>query len=324
MMSRLILLGVAALLAVLHGLTAASAESYPQRAVRFILPFGPGAGVDITARMLAERLAARWGKPVVVENRPGGDGIVAINVFTSAQDDHTLLFVPTSTFTAHPYTHDKLPYDPQRDLLPIATVTVIVMALASPESLKVASLGDFVAMARARPGTLNAAAAPGNSDFVLAGFLKDMNLQVAKVPYRDIMQAPNDLAEGRIQLLMSSYASMRGLIEAGRLKVLAVTSRKRVGIAPEIPTVAEAGFPFLGLDGLIGVFGPRGMPDALRAGIAGDIASVVAADPTIAARLAATGQVVDVRGPAEFAANIKEQHGKLADIAQALGIKAAQ
>ena len=324
MMSRLILLGVAALLAVLHGLTAASAESYPQRAVRFILPFGPGAGVDITARMLAERLAARWGKPVVVENRPGGDGIVAINVFTSAQDDHTLLFVPTSTFTAHPYTHDKLPYDPQRDLLPIATVTVIVIALASPESLKVASLGDFVAMARARPGTLNAAAAPGNSDFVLAGFLKDMNLQVAKVPYRDIMQAPNDLAEGRIQLLMSSYASMRGLIEAGRLKVLAVTSRKRVGIAPEIPTVAEAGFPFLGLDGLIGVFGPRGMPDALRAGIAADIASVVAADPTIAARLATTGQVVDVRGPAEFAANIKEQHGKLADIAQALGIKAAQ
>ena len=324
MMSRLILLGVAALLAVLHGPAAASAESYPQRAVRFILPFGPGAGVDITARMLAERLAARWGKPVVVENRPGGDGIVAINAFTSAQDDHTLLFVPTSTFTAHPYTHDKLPYDPQRDLLPIATVTVIVIALASPESLKVASLGDFVAMARARPGTLNAAAAPGNSDFVLAGFLKDMNLQVAKVPYRDIMQAPNDLAEGRIQLLMSSYASMRGLIEAGRLKVLAVTSRKRVGIAPEIPTVAEAGFPFLGLDGLIGVFGPRGMPDAVREGIAGDISSVVAADPTISARLAATGQVVDVRGPAEFAANIKEQHGKLADIARALGIKAAQ
>ena len=141
-MSRLILFGVAALFAVLHGPAGASAESYPQRAVRFILPFGPGAGVDITARMLAERLAARWGKPVVVENRPGGDGIVAINVFTSAKDDHTLLFVPTSTFTAHPYTHDKLPYDPQRDLLPIATVTVIVIALASlnpSESLRSAT-----------------------------------------------------------------------------------------------------------------------------------------------------------------------------------------
>ena len=124
---------------------------------------------------------------------------------------------------------------------------------------------------------------------MLAGFLKEMNLQVAKVPYRDIMQAPNDLAEGRIQLLMSSYASMRGLIEAGKLKVLAVTSRKRVGIAPAIPTVAEAGFPFLGLDGLIGVFGPRGMSDALRESIAADIKAVVAADPTIAARTRSNG-----------------------------------
>jgi tripartite-type tricarboxylate transporter receptor subunit TctC len=323
-MSRLILFMAAALFTVSHGLAPASAQSYPQRSVRFILPFGPGAGVDITARMLAERLATRWGKPVVIENRPGGDGIVAINVFTSANDDHTLLFVPTSTFTAHPYTHDKLPYDPERDLLPIATVTVIVIALSSPESLKLGSLGDFVAMARAHPGTLNAAAAAGNSDFVLAGFLKKMNLQVTKVPYRDIMQAPNDLAEGRIQILMSSYASMRGLIEAGKLKVLAVTSRQRVGIAPGIPTVSEAGFPFLGLDGLIGVFGPRGMPNALRERIAADIRTVVAADPTIAARLEATGQVVDVRGTADFAASIKEQHDKLADIAQALGIKAAQ
>ena len=175
-MSRVILFVAATLLAALHGLAPASAQSYPQRAVRFILPFGPGAGVDITARMLAERLAARWGKPVVVENRPGGDGIVAINVFITANDDHTLLFVPTSTFTAHPYTHDKLPYDPERDLLPIATVTVIVIALASPESLKLGSLGDFVAMARAHPGTLNAAAAAGNSDFVLAGFSEEHEL----------------------------------------------------------------------------------------------------------------------------------------------------
>jgi len=322
-MSRLVLLVAAALIATTHGVAPTAAQSYPQRAVRFILPFGPGAGADITARMLAERLAIRWGKAVVIENRPGGDGMVAITTFTSANDDLTLLFGPTSTFTAHPYTHDKLPYDPERDLLPVASVAVIVVALASPASLEVASLADFVAMARSRPATLNAAAAAGNSDLALAGFLKKLNLQVAKVPYRDIMQAPNDLAEGRIQLLMSSYASMRGPIEAGKLKVLAVTSRQRVAIAPAIPTVAEAGFPFLGLDGLIGVFGPRGMPEALRASIADDMRGVVADDPTIASRLAATGQVVDVRRPADFAAAIKEQHDKLADIAQALGIKAA-
>jgi tripartite-type tricarboxylate transporter receptor subunit TctC len=322
-MSRFPAAFAAALIAGACALAPASAQSYPQRAVRFILPFGPASGVDITARLLGDRLATRWGKPVVVENRPGGDGMVAINAFTGANDDHTLLLGPTSTFTAHPYTHDKLPYDPERDLLPIATVTVIVIALSAPASLNVDSLTDFVAMARARPGTLNVAAASGNSDLILTAFLKQMNLQVAKVPYRDIMQAPNDLAEGRIQLLMAAYAAMRPLIEAGKLKVLAVTSRQRAGIAPGIPTVAEAGFPFLGLDGLIGVFGPRGMPEPLRASIASDIRSVVAADPTIATRLAATGQVVDVRGPAEFAAAIKEQHDKLADVAQALGIKAA-
>src|SRR5262245_11206392 len=109
------------------GVTAASAQTYPQRAVKFILPFGPAAGTDITARLLAEKLAARWGKPVVIENRPGGDGLVAINAFTSANDEHTLLFVPASTFTAHPYVHEKLPYDAERDLLPITNVTTIVI-----------------------------------------------------------------------------------------------------------------------------------------------------------------------------------------------------
>src|SRR5262245_52568060 len=99
---------VIALVTSLNGVTVAAAQTYPQRAVKFILPFGPAAGVDITARLLGEKLAARWGKPVVVENRPGGDGLVAITAFTSANDDHTLLFVPASTFTAHPYAHEKL------------------------------------------------------------------------------------------------------------------------------------------------------------------------------------------------------------------------
>ena len=323
-MSRFLVAFAAALLAGALALAPASAQNYPQRAVRFILPFGPASGVDITARLLGDRLAAHWGKPVVVENRPGGDGLVAISAFTSANDDHTLLFVPASTFTAHPYTHDKLPYDSERDLLPIANVTVIVIALVVPASLNVKSLGEFVALARAKPDTLNVAAAAGNSDFILSGFIKSQGLAITKVPYRDIMLAPNDLSEGRIQLLMSSYASMRPLIEAGKIRVLAVTSRKRVGIAPDIPTVAEAGFPFLGLDSLIGVFGPRRMADAMRNSIAADIKAVIAADPTFATRLEATGQVVDVRGPAEFAAGIKEMRDQLASISQTLGVKAAQ
>ena len=309
---------------VLAGAVTASAQSYPQRAVRFILPFGPAAGVDITARLLADKLSTRWGKPVVVENRPGGDGLVAINAFISASDDHTLLFVPASTYTAHPYTHEKLPYDAERDLQPIVNVTTIVIALCAPESLNVKSLADWVALARAKPNTLNVAAAAGNSDLILTSFAKTQNLPVTRVPYRDIQQAPNDLSENRIQLLMSSYATMMPLVQAGKLRVLAVTSRKRVDVATDVPTVAEAGFPYLGLDSLIGMYGPRGMTSALRESIAADVRAVIAADPTIASRLAASGQVIDLRGPAEFAAGIKEIRDQLADIAKVLGIKAAQ
>jgi len=323
-MPRVLLIAATVLLAGLQVMASASAQSYPQRPVRFILNFGPGAGVDITARLLADKLSKRWGQPAIVENRPGGDGLVAINAFISTNDDHTLLFVPASVFTAHPYTHDKLPYDQERDLIPIVNVTTIVVSLCAPASLGVNSLKDFVTLARAKPNTLNVAAAAGNSELIMAGFIKKEDLPVAKVPYRDIMQAPNDLSENRIQLLMSSYASMRPLIQAGKLKVLALTSRKRIDISPDTPTVAEAGFPYLGIESLIGIYGPRGMSSAARDAIAADVRTVIDADPTIATRLAATGQMVDVRGPAEVAAGIKDMREQLASIAQTLGIKAAQ
>src|SRR5438067_11679671 len=285
-MLRLMLALLIGLAAEIDALTVACAQTYPQRAVKFILPFGPAAGVDITARLLGDKLAARWGKPVIIENRPGGDGLVAITAFTSANDDHTLLFVPASTYTAHPYAHEKLPYDAERDLLPIVNVTTIVIALSSPTSLNVKTLGEFIALARAKPNTLNVAAAAGNSDLILSAFIKPQGLPVARVPYRDIQQAPSDLAEARIHLLMSSYATMLPLVQAGSLRILAVTSRKRVAIAADTPTVAEAGYPYLGLDSLIGIYGPRGMSNALRESIAADVRAVVEADPTIASRLA--------------------------------------
>src|SRR5690349_20819244 len=130
---------------------AASAQSWPQRTVRFLVPLGPGSGVDITARVLADKLAAKWGKPVVVENKPGGDAILAITTFTGANDDHTLLMAPTSTFTAHPYLHEKLPYD-VKDLLPIVRVSNTVIAVGVPASLGVNSMDDLIKRAKAEPG----------------------------------------------------------------------------------------------------------------------------------------------------------------------------
>jgi tripartite-type tricarboxylate transporter receptor subunit TctC len=321
-MMRLLAAAAIALAAHCASLASADAQTYPTRTVRFIIPFGPASASDITARLFADRLSARWSKPVVVENRPGGDGLVAIGAFTGANDDHTLLFGPAGTFAVHPYEFDKLPYDAERDLLPISSVSTIILALSTPASLHLGSVGELVTLARAQPGQLNAAAASGNADFLLFGFLKSSGLQVAKVPYRDILQAPNDLAEGRIQALMTSLAVVRPQMQAGRVKVLAVTSRARAPTAPDIPTVVEAGYAALELESVVGLFGPRGMALELRERIAADLAAVV--DPLVKERLEATGQIVNLRGPAEFAAGVEEQRAKLAAIAKVLGIKSAQ
>jgi tripartite-type tricarboxylate transporter receptor subunit TctC len=298
------------------------APAWPQRPVRFIVPLGPGSGADIGARLVADRLSARWGKPVVIENRPGGDGIVAIAAFVNAHDDHTLLFSPAATFTAHPFLHDKLPYD-AADLLPIARVSNTIVAIVAPVSLNVGSLADLMALVRAQPGKLNWATATGISDFLLDAFLKNARLDMAKVPYRDPVAPVTDLAEGRIQLYWAALAIVRPHVQSGKARLLAVSNNIRDPDEPNVPTVKEAGFPTLAYDGLVGLFGPRDMAEDLRERIAGDIRAV-AADPSIVARLLTTGQIVSPGRPAEFAASIDAQRATVAAIAKEMGIKPAQ
>jgi len=298
---------------------AAVAPPWPQRPVKFILPLGPGSGSDIGARLFAERLTARWGQPVVIENRPGGDSFVAITAFIGAHDDHTLLFAPTSTFTAHTILHSKLPYDP-RDLMPIARVTNTLIALSVPASLNVGTVKDLVALARARPGKLNRASITGALDFVLSGFLKGADLTMEKVPL------PRSGPGGH----RPRRRPHPGLYGGVRHRAVAAAGRHRQGggddqpparpTAPSIPTAAEAGYPALEFDGLVGLFGPTSMAPALRDRIANDIREV-AADPFIGQRLIATGQILNPGTGAEFAAAIDEQKSKLAAIAKALDIK---
>jgi tripartite-type tricarboxylate transporter receptor subunit TctC len=313
----------AGFLLVLSALSPAAAQtSWPSHNVRFIVPLGPGSGADIGARLFADKLAVRWGKPVVVENRPGGDGIVAIAAFVGAHDDHTLLFSPAATFTAHPYLHDKLPYE-QADLLPIARVSNTLVVIAAPASLKVDSLADLVALVRAQPGKLNWATATGISDFLFASFLKNANLDMSKVPYRDPVAPATDVGEGRIQFYWGALAIVRPHVQAGKAKLLAVSNSVRIPDEPAVPTVKEAGFPTLAYDGLVGLFGPRDMAEDLRERIAADVREV-AGDPTIGARLLSTGQLVSPGRPAEFAASIDEQRAVVARIAKEMGIKPGQ
>ena len=298
-------------------LVSAHAQSWPQRPVTFILPLGAGSGVDITSRLIADKLSAKWGKPVVIENRPGGDAIVAINAFVSAADDHTLFMAPTSTFTAHPLLHAKLPYEPA-DLVPIARATNTLIAVGVPASLGVNTLAEFVKLAKEKPGSLNYAGTTGAVDFVFSGFLKDAGIDVTKVPYKDGVQALNDLAEGRIQIYGAAYAIMRPQIEAGKVKVLALMNKERAPSLPNVPTAAEAGYPSLTLDGLVGLFGPRKISPELRDRISADVVEAVG-DPSIASKMTATGQVVRPGKAAEFAAEIEDQRNRVNAAAKAIG-----
>jgi tripartite-type tricarboxylate transporter receptor subunit TctC len=305
------------------GLTLSAAQSqaqqWPQRAVKFIVPLGPGAGVDIGARLLSDRLPARWGKPVVIENRPGGDGMVAIQAFLSANDDHTLLFAPSGNFTAHPYQYDKLPYAPE-DLVPIARVSNTIIAVAAPTSMNIATMADWVAQAQARPGKLNGTAVPGFTELVFDYFVKTAGLDLQKIPYRDTVQAATDLGENRVQIYMSSYAILRPQTEAGRIKLLVVNGRERIPMLPSVPTVFEAGYPALEYEGLVGVFGRRSMSTGLVAKIGADVIEVTK-DPAVVNGLNATAQMVNPGGPSEFAASIDAQRAQIAKIARALGTK---
>jgi tripartite-type tricarboxylate transporter receptor subunit TctC len=292
-------------------------EAWPTRPVKFILTLGPGSGTDIGARLLADRLAQRWAQPVVVENRPGGDGIVAINAFVSAHDDHQLLFSPTSSFTAHPFLHDHLPYQPS-DLAPIARVSNTVIAISAPSSLNVNSLDQLMAMARAESGKLNWAGLTGALDFIFAGWLKQEGLDITKVAYKNPVDAANDVAGGRVQVYESALAIVRPQLQSGKIKLLAVTNTARAPSEPNVPTVEEAGQPALTIDGLVGLFGPNDMPMTLRRRIAADIGAV--ADNTIKERLIATGQLLNVGGPDEFQKSIEAQRAQVAAFAKELGI----
>jgi tripartite-type tricarboxylate transporter receptor subunit TctC len=298
----------------------ASAQTWPQRQVRMILPFGPGSGTDISARLLQERLAPVWKHPIVIENRPGGDGLVAIGAFVNAADDHVLLYASSASFIAHPYQHEKLPYDPARDLEPIARVTDTVLSIGVPTATGIASLADFVARAKAEPGKLNAAGAPGLPEFALMAFIKQRGLDVARVPYRDIVQAGTDLGEGRLQLLSSSLAIAAPHVAAGKVRIIAVAGSESSSLAPGVPSTLAAGFSELGVETTVGLYGPRGMPLALRERIGADVVAA-ASDPAVGQRLAPTGQAMRVGGPDALAKALVGQASRAAEIAKVLGME---
>jgi tripartite-type tricarboxylate transporter receptor subunit TctC len=300
--------------ALLLPLGASAAEPWPQRTVRIVVPHPAGSATDIVIRTCAERLTARWGKPVIIENRQGGDGIPAVMSVLGARDNHTFLFSFAGVVTINPLLHDKLPYDPQRDLVPIVSIVDNFVVVAASATLKVNSLAELVAAARAQPGRLNWAAGPGLPAIVFEALQKSTAIELIRAPYKDFGPALQDLGEGRIQVAASGLPIFMPQVQAGRAKILMVANKQRSPLVPDVPTAAEAGYPELTFDGVVGLYGPSEMPAALRDRIAADLAEV-ANDPALAARISGMGSVLRIGMPTDFAAAIEDQRARITAIA---------
>jgi tripartite-type tricarboxylate transporter receptor subunit TctC len=297
----------------------AQSQSWPQRTVRLIVPLSPGTATDVTARLYAEKLSQRWGKPVVVENRPGPDALVAVGALTSARDEHTLLFSFGGPVTINPILNEKLPYDPELDLVPIVSASDSFLAIAVSKSLDINSLAELQARARAEPGELNWAATPGMPQFALASFVTAAKIDMTYVAYRDFNPALQDVAEGRISAVATGLLPLLALAQGGKVKILAVTGRTRSPGAPDVPTATESGFPDVIAEGFQGFFGWRDMPTELRDRIAADVRAVAPEMP--AERLIGMGQVVRVGTTADFRAMIDDQRARVTAVVKAGGVK---
>lgn len=290
-------------------------DAWPQRTVRLIVPNPSGVGLDVAARLFAQRLAERWGQAVIVENIPGADGNIAAREFVQRRDDHTLLYSFSGLITVNPLVHAKLPYDPDSDLVPIAPTSENALAFAVSSGSPAGSLADLARLAHSRPGALTWAATPGVPHYAFAAFLKKSGSFMEHVSYRDFKQAIVDLAESRIDVVAAGVAPLLPHVASGRLRLLAFINERRNAVAPDVPTVAEAGFPTLAIAGATGLFGWRGMPPVLRDRIAADVRAA-GDDSAIAARLASIGSMVVTASPDEFAASIAEQRDRISAIAR--------
>src|SRR5262249_43679685 len=314
---RLARLFAAGVLLVCYGIAPGPALSgnWPERSVRIITPFGPGISPDVAARTLADALGKRWKQPVVVENRPGADTMLGTQAFVEMRDDHALLFTTHSTFTVVPLLRAKVPYAAVGDVMPITLAVEDYLTVAASRSLPVGSLSDFVKLAREQPTKLNFFAVPGAPYLAYLAFQKRAGIETTFIAYNSPVNAISDLSEGRIDIAVMPLASVQGAMQAGKVKLLAVTNAGRTPAAPDTPTVAEAGYPEFTFGGFLGLFGPKDMPLELRERVAAD-ARAVLNDADIQNRLTAVGLIARGTTPAEFAAVIDTQRMKWAAIAR--------
>ena len=241
----------------------AQAQAWPVKPVRIVVAYPPGGGIDVMARQIADRLGAAWGQPVVVENKPGANTIVAADaVAKSAPDGYTVLMTTDATFSINPHLYARLPYDAQRDFIPVTMLVLLQQMLVAHPSLPANTLEELIKLARAKPGSINYASYGSGSQPHLAGeMLKNKaGIDLVHVPYKGISLAVPAVIAGEVQLTFAGIATSMPQLKSGRIKALATGGAARSPLLPLIPTFAELGYPEVETHAWFGLFVPAGSP----------------------------------------------------------------
>lgn len=281
---------------------AVAADTYPARPIRAIVGFVPGGATDIMARQLGHKLSESLGQQVIVDNRPGGSGIIAATLAREASaDGYTIFFGTISTLATNVATIRKLPYDPLKDYAPVTLTAAAPYFLVVHPSVPVASLKEFIALAKARPGQLNFASSGtgGGNHLAIEMFRAMAGLDMVHIPYKGSAQATAEVLAGQVQMAFLQPAVMLPQAKAGKLKVLAVTGTKRLASWPDAPPIAEAGVPGYEASSWQGVVVPAKTPQAIIVRLHGEIVKALRA-PDVAGRLTAEGSEIGGISPAEF------------------------
>lgn len=297
----------------------ANAAGWPAHVIKVFSPAPAGGAVDTTARLVGDKLAARLGQPVIVESRPGADGIVAAEAFLAAKDhEHTFLVTFGGVLVNNPVSYDKLPYDAERDFTPVATLVTDTIAICANSSVGADSLRQLFDLMREQPQAIRWASAPGEPRLRFFGGLKAIEARALYVPYKATSQAVTDLIAGRIEVMVAPLASVLPNVRAGKLKVIAVMAPERSLIMPGVPTTAEAGFPQLAMTPFIAMFARSGASPEIVSRLNHEINAVLT-DVDVARRLLDAGLSPKPGTPASLGALVATKLQENRDLARSVG-----
>jgi tripartite-type tricarboxylate transporter receptor subunit TctC len=303
----------------------AHAQTWPARPVRIVVAYPPGGGIDVMARQIAERLTQAWGQPVVVENKPGANTIVATDaVAKSAADGYTVLMTTDATFSINPHLYRKLPFDTQRDFVPVTMLVLLQQLLVAHPALPADSLEQLIRLAKAKPGTINYASYGSGSQPHLSGeMLKHKaGIDLVHVPYKGISLAVPAVIAGEVQLTFAGIATSGGPLKAGRIKAFAIGGPQRSPLLPQVPTFAELGYPEVETHAWFGFFVPANSPREAVNRLFGDTKKILDDPEFRQKQLVARGYDVVGSSPEEFAAYIRRDSESRARAVKISGAKA--